>query len=207
MQKAYLQSAIWHRKVIKGDPIMEVPYVFSQFSHEQMRIFIFRMLDAAYRLDTWNDGPPSKFMEFMETLEYAIDIAYLLYEGLMDKKKPIPVYIQPTKDQPVKRATAFLYRSIPRMLTINELKDPTRFIKQFFRFADIKEWKRMLKDRSFLALDIDDYRTLELPVDGLVLYANLSKLIDLIFIIQYQMQSEQAIAETPKDPAQKDENK
>jgi len=187
MRKEYFENAIWHRKKINGDPISEVPYIFSQFSHDELRIFIFRMLDAAYRYDIWNDGPVSRFIQYMETLEYGIDIAHKLYQNLLHKDRPVPEAIKPAKDRPVTRAAIFLYKPIPRMMTISELKDPTRFIKQFFRFAELKAWKRILKDRTILALDVTDARSLEYPVDGLVLYSYLSKMVDLLYVIKMQL--------------------
>lgn len=185
MKKEYLESAVWYRKNITGEPINEVPRVFDKFSYKEMRVFIYRMIDAAYRYDIWNDGPASTFLTYMETLEHAINVAYLLYQDLLDKDKPVPEYLQPIAGRPIKSATAFLWNPIPRMLTISELRNPARFLKQFFRFADIRQWKRMLSDRTPLALSINDCSTLPLPVDGLVLYTYLSKLIDLLFVIAY----------------------
>ena len=101
MDKKYLKEAAWHKRYSHADPIAEIPHVFDQFSHDELRIFIFRFIDAAYRYDIWNDGPFSTFFKYLETLEYGIALIHPVYLDLLDKSKPVPSCFQPLEDRPL----------------------------------------------------------------------------------------------------------
>ena len=201
MQKRYFQSALWYRKNTHPDPIGDVSLVFDRFTHTEIRIFIYKMLDAAYRYDIWNDGPVSVFIQYMETLELALEVTHDLYKQIMDAPTKVSVYLQPVQKVPVTRARIFQFQPIPRMMTLHDLKDPVRLIKQIFRFAELDAWKRILKDRTLLALDITDARSLLYPIDGLLLYNHLSKLVDLMYMIHSQIKESESLKETKEKTA------
>jgi len=187
MQDNYINNAIWHTQNIDKDPIEAVPYIFNKFSHEELRSFIFRMIEIAFRNDVWNDGLRSLFAEYMQTLHYAIYIASKLNGDLDNRLKPVPKYLQPVQGQPIITAAAFLYRDLPRILTINDLKAPSRVIRQFFKIGTYNDWVCILELLGKSSFVIENMKELPFAVDGLTLYTKLSKLIDLFFVIHYQM--------------------
>lgn len=176
-------------KVNIKDPDQMLEKLFAITDHQQMRLFIYRMLTAAYSKDKWEDGTADKFLFNIKLLELAINIGYAMNKGRISGTYQFPYTPPPKSTLDYEPSTDFLMSNIAQMITLHECAAPNLPIQHFFEFTDLASWKVFLKDLTHHALSHEDYRNLGNPFPSLKLFTYLSKLVDSLQVVNLSLKN------------------
>lgn len=170
-------------KVNIKEPEQMVHILFDLTDHQAMRMFIYRMLTAAFSKDQWEDGNAAHFLYKLKLLELAINLAYVFHKGRINGYEMYPYIPPPRSKFDFEPSKDFQMKNIAQMLTLHEVSAPQIPFQNFFKFANLESWKDILKDLTLCALCHEDYRDLGKPFPSLLLYTHLSKLIDAMQVV------------------------
>jgi|GEM_PF-3593181 len=176
-------NRILRAKTDVNDPEQTTHILFALTEYQQMRLFIYRMITAAYSKDIWEDGTGADFIYTFRLLEMGIHIAYRMNRDRLNNHDVFPYIPPPKSHSKFEPSTDFMMRNIPPMVTLHEMSAPQVTMRNFFKFLSLDDWKIVLREIRHCALSHKDYRDLGYPYPSLLIFTHLSKLIDALHIV------------------------
>ena len=157
--------------------------LFSITNHQELRLFIYRMITAAFSKDTWADGTGADFISKFRLLSMGIHIAYKMNSDRMSNHDAFPYIHDPKSDAPFSPSSTFLLSNIPPLVSLHEMAAPQITMRNFFKFLPLDQWEELLREIEHCALSPVDYRDLNKPYPSLLIFTHLSKLVDALEIV------------------------
>jgi hypothetical protein len=179
----YIESSIWYKEEI-ADPYQVIAEFFSAADLKAHRKIIKDLLFSANSEKVYNKDSPGDLLFHMKLFESLINAAFLINQE--KKKSPIEI---PNYDL----FNPNLFRGwdhdsndwdfLPRSLSLKEYGDPYVVFKRFFKFMDLKEWKKDLSDILEYALGKDCLSEAGVFIDTLSIYLHMTKLIEAAHLL------------------------
>ncbi len=177
----YANTSIWYREVIT-DPYAVMDAFFSAGSLAWHKQCITTALEAASSSKIYSRHNPGDLLYEFGLIESLINATWLISNEKNKKARPAKKSAAASRQQQHNKEEAH-WNNHPRLLSLQEFAAPHLVFRQFFKAADLNDWKQQLQLLADHALVNHSLFEAGIEVNMLSLYFHLTKLVEAAHLI------------------------